>query len=453
LVTGESGAGKTENTKRVIQYLARVAGESHKVGQIATGSLDDRLLRANPLLEALGNATTIKNDNSSRFGKFIKITFTQRDGLISGGSIVSYLLEKSRVVGRGSNERSFHIFYQMLSGMDVQKKATYWLTQAEDYKYLNETKLLAKTVDDVKEYGDSLKAMEVLGFDEDEREIIFAVVATILHLGNLEFSGEDIARIDNAEIITDKVASLLGVDGRMLIDALLHPRIVAGAAKGGKQEKIKRDFNPIQAAASRDALVKALYGRLFLWIVDKINQSLRVKPTHKFIGILDIAGFEIFKHNSFEQLCINFTNERLQQFFNLHMFELEQAEYQREGIFWKIENFGMDGRATIDLIGARPKGILVLLDEDNNRGSEDDVAYTRKVNEAHKNHPKFAHSALAGSLEFTLKHYAGDVAYDTTEWLTKNKDPLENDLEECIRASRKKVLGNLFADFALGGRN
>jgi len=455
LITGESGAGKTENTKRVIQYLARVAGESHKVGLVAAGSLDDRLLQANPLLEALGNATTIKNDNSSRFGKFIKITFTQRDGLISGGSIVSYLLEKSRVVSRGPNERNFHIFYQMLSGMDVQKKATYGLTQAESYDYLYKSgKLLAKSVDDVKEFAGTMQALEVLQFNDEERETIFACVAAILHLGNVTFSGAEVGKIENAEIITDRVGSLLGVDGRALCEALIHPHIIAGAAKpGAKAEKIKRNFTAIQAAASRDALVKALYGRMFLWVVDKINQSLRVKPTHKFLGILDIAGFEIFKFNSFEQLCINFTNERLQQFFNMHMFELEQAEYQREGIIWKVENFGMDGRATIDLIGTRPKGILVLLDEDNNRGSEDDVALTRKITEMHKNHPKFLHNQLAGQLEFTLKHYAGDVSYDTNDWLQKNKDPLENDLEEVIRASRNKVLGNLFADFALGGRN
>jgi myosin protein heavy chain len=365
------------------------------------------------------------------------------------------LLEKSRVVTRGQNERNFHIFYQMLSGMDVQKKATFGLTSATDYDYLNKTKLTAKMIDDVKEYGDTLKAMEVLGFTNDEQELVFSLVAAILHLGNVQFSGDDVSsKIDNGEIITDRVSLLLGVEGRALIDALLHPHIVAGAAKAGqKAERIKRDLSKPKAESSRDALVKALYGRAFLWIVDKINQSLRVKPTHKFIGILDIAGFEIFKHNSFEQLCINFTNERLQQFFNMHMFELEQAEYQREGIVWKVENFGMDGRATIDLIGTRPKGILVILDEDNARGSLDDVAFTRKLSEMHKNHPKYVHNQLGGNLEFALKHYAGDVTYDTTDWLTKNMDPLENDLEDVIRGSKNKVLANLFADFALGGRN
>jgi len=383
LITGESGAGKTENTKRVIQYLAYTAGESKSASAGSDRSLDDRLLAANPLLEAVGNACTRKNDNSSRFGKFIKITFSQK-GKISGASIVHYLLEKSRVCKRGSGERNFHIFYQLLSGMDISKKNSLGLTRAEDYDYLiqkdegKENKFTCSQ-DDAKEYAFANQAMDTLGFSQQEKDCVYSVIAAILHLGQVKFEGE-VATVVKPEVITEQIAPLLQIDGRALIAALTHPNIIV------RGDRIKRDITAKKAQANLDAFSKALYSRMFDWIVDKINQSLTEKKTHKFIGILDIAGFEIFKFNSFEQLCINFTNERLQQFFNNFMFDSEQEEYRVEGLSWTIQNFGIENKSTIDLISARPKGILIILDDENSRGVENttDQEYAQKVKDAQK---------------------------------------------------------------------
>jgi len=319
LVTGESGAGKTENTKKIIQYLAAIAGKSG-----AEGQLEKQLLQCNPLLEALGNAKTTKNNNSSRFGKFIKITFGN-NSFISGGSVVSYLLEKSRVVHQGNQERNFHIFYQMIEGLPANEKEEYHLTDANDFKYLNHSGCTkVDGVDDVREFEDTNVAMKVLEFSADDRATLLKTVAAVLHIGNLEFKGDEVATIVNPESLK-RAADLLQVDDVALSNGLLKPRIAAG-----RGELIAKALNPRQAASNRDALSKAIYNRLFLWVVDKINKTLKVKEKDLFIGILDIAGFEIFQFNSFEQLCINFTNERLQQFFNNHMFNLEQEEYRRE---------------------------------------------------------------------------------------------------------------------------
>jgi myosin heavy subunit len=458
LITGESGAGKTENTKRVIQYLAYTAGESKSASAGSDRSLDDRLLMANPLLESVGNACTRKNDNSSRFGKFIKITFSQK-GKISGASIVHYLLEKSRVVSRGSGERNFHIFYQILTGMDISKKNALGLTRPEDYGYLTQTdpdkeQKYACSQDDAKEFELANQAMDTLGFTSQEKDTVFAVVAAILHLGNVRFTGE-VANLVNPEVIVDQVAPLIHIDGRQLCLALTHPHIYV------KGEKIKRDISSTKAQANLDAFAKALYSRMFDWIVDKINASLTEKKNHHFIGILDIAGFEIFKFNSFEQLCINFTNERLQQFFNHFMFESEQEEYRVEGLSWTIQNFGIEGKSTIDLISARPKGILIILDDENSRGVENttDKEFAAKLKDAHKHMPRFEGTPkLAAGIEktavdvmFAIKHYAGEVSYNVTNWLEKNKDPLETDIADVVKGSRNKSLATFFEKFQLGG--
>jgi myosin heavy subunit len=374
LITGESGAGKTENTKKVIQYLAAIAGS----GEGGKGALEQQILQANPLLEALGNAKTTKNNNSSRFGKFIKITFDDH-GKISGGSIVSYLLEKSRVCARGQDERSFHIFYQMLEALAPPKKSALGLTKPQDYRYLNNSGGSYKVthMDDTKEFEHTLQAMGVLGFTEQEQDLVIKICAAILHLGNLEFKGDETSAITNPGIL-DTVGDLLRVDANHLGQAIVAPRILAGG-----RDLIATHLNPEKAAASRDALVKALYGRMFLWVVSKINDTLRVKPKHSFIGILDIAGFEIFKVNSFEQICINFTNERLQQFFNNHMFNLEQEEYRREKIEWQMLDFGIDSQATIDLISKKPKGIFILLDEEAVFPKATDKTFIEKLSKNH----------------------------------------------------------------------
>jgi myosin protein heavy chain len=440
LVTGESGAGKTENTKKIIQYLAAIAGKSG-----AEGALEKQLLQANPLLEALGNAKTTKNNNSSRFGKFIKITFGS-NSFISGASIVSYLLERSRVVHQGPNERCFHIFYQLMEGLPPEKKQSYYLTDPDDYAYLNHsgcTRVVG--MEDSKEFAGTLNALKVLSFNPEEIDTIFRVVAGVCHMGNLKFEGDEVAKISNIDSLK-KVAELWQVDAKALEDSLIRPRIQVGA----KQELIAKELNPQKAASSREAVCKAIYGRMFLWIVDKINETLKVQPKDLFIGILDIAGFEIFDFNSFEQLCINFTNERLQQFFNNHMFHLEQEEYKREKIEWQMINFNMDSQATIDLIAKSGKGIVALLDEECVVPNGSDKSFTQKLRQTHGGkHPKFNFDRLGGDLSFNIEHYAGSVTYDTSEWLDKNKDPLEADLELCISNSKNPFVSRFFVEFAL----
>jgi len=439
LVTGESGAGKTENTKRIIQYLALIAAKTHKEGEEKV-TLEDQLLQANPLLEALGNAKTTKNNNSSRFGKFIRITIDPV-GYISGASITSYLLETSRVVHQGQNERSFHIFYQLLTALDSSERAKYDLTRASDYSYLNQsgcTEVLG--MDDAKEYAGMKYALDVLGFSATETDTLYRVIAGILHLGNITFrpqkggSDEDQCEIVDMTPVT-LAAKQFQVPPEQLKEGLIHPRITVGTG-----ERVRRQTDMVAAGRSRDALAKALYGRFFLWIVDKINETLKVKPKDLFIGLLDIAGFEIFKFNSFEQLCINFTNERLQQFFNNHMFKLEQEEYAREGIEWTFVDFGVDSQMTIDLLSKKPRGVLPTLNEQCLVPKATDETFVKVLQQNNKANPKFSKSDLGSAVEFGIRHYAGEVLYNGDSWILKNKDPLQEDLTVLLTGSSNKIL-------------
>jgi len=379
LITGESGAGKTENTKKVIQYLAAIAG------RVGGGKLEEQIIQANPILESFGNAKTIRNNNSSRFGKFIEIQFNQA-GFICGASISSYLLEKSRVVSQAGVERGFHIFYQLLVGASADQKKAYRLRGTGDYEYLNKTSLTIKNVDDKVEFDGTIKAMTICAFKPDEIDGVLRIIAGILHLGNLKFSTimQEASQIDSKDVLED-VAQVLGLDGEKLHKGICQPRIKAG------NEYVQTQLNVEKAAYSRDALSKALYHRMFLFIVQKINQTLQEERPASFIGVLDISGFEIFKINSFEQLCINFTNEKLQQFFNHHMFTLEQEEYLKEKIEWQMIDFGLDLQPTIDLIEKKPMGILALLDEESLFPKATDTTFLNKLNSqfAQKGHPKF----------------------------------------------------------------
>eukprot|EP01127_Copromyxa_protea_P008635 TRINITY_DN1985_c0_g1_i1.p1 TRINITY_DN1985_c0_g1~~TRINITY_DN1985_c0_g1_i1.p1 ORF type:complete len:2168 (-),score=640.96 TRINITY_DN1985_c0_g1_i1:13-6204(-) len=443
LVTGESGAGKTENTKRIIQYLATIGGKPAKKGENKV-TLEDQLLQANPLLEALGNAKTTKNNNSSRFGKFIRITF-DASGFISGASITSYLLETSRVVHQGPGERSYHIFYQLFTALSEAEKAKYELTRPEDFQFLNKSGCTTiPGMDDKKEFEGMKYALKVLDFTEAETDTLFRIVAGILHLGNIEFrprdggSDDDQCEVVDMEAI-NKAARQFKVDPNNLKGGLIFPHITVGQG-----ERVRKQTSAIQASRARDALAKAIYGRFFLWIVDKINDTLKVKPKDLFIGLLDIAGFEIFKFNSFEQMCINFTNERLQQFFNNHMFKLEQEEYAREGIEWTFVDFGVDSQMTIDLLSKKPRGVLPMLNEQCLVPKASDETFVRAVQEANRVNPRFQKSSLGSTVEFTIKHYAGEVLYNADSWLLKNKDPLPEDLATVFSASKDTLLTHLW---------
>ncbi|KRY78775.1 Myosin heavy chain, non-muscle [Trichinella pseudospiralis] len=449
LCTGESGAGKTENTKKVIQYLTYVAGTSRtsKSGTSQAGELEQQLLQANPILEAFGNAKTVKNDNSSRFGKFIRINFDM-SGFICGANIESYLLEKSRANRQAKDERSFHIFYQFLQGTTEEEKKAFVLNKVDQYRFLANGYIALPGVDDAAEFHNTVRSMRIMNFLDDEISAILRVVSAVLHFGNLEFIQDK--KSDQAMLPDDtvyqKVCRLLGLSVSELSKALIRPRIKVG------RDYVHKSQSKEQAEFSVEAISKACYERLFKWLVHRINKSLdRTKrQSASFIGILDMAGFEIFNLNSFEQLCINYTNEKLQQLFNHTMFILEQEEYQREGIDWQFIDFGLDLQPTIDLI-EKPMGILSLLDEDCWFPKATDKSYTEKLKANHSKHPKFIIPDFKAASDFALLHYAGRVDYSTKQWLMKNMDPLNENVVALLQNSSDPFVVSIWKDAEFAG--
>ncbi|KAF2264226.1 hypothetical protein CC78DRAFT_495657 [Lojkania enalia] len=453
LVTGESGAGKTENTKKVIQYLAAVATSDTpraKSGGRQLSNLSEQILRANPILEAFGNAQTVRNNNSSRFGKFIRIEFT-RSGQIAGAFIDWYLLEKSRVVRLNPNERNYHAFYQLLRGSDHQIKRDLMLNDmdVDDFEYTKHGNDAISGVSDRDEWNALIEAFHIMGFTEKDQMSILKTIAAVLHLGNIKVIKES-RRADQAALEPEgiaqaqRVCQLLGIPADAFIKALLHPRVKAG------REWVEKVQTPEQVSLAIDALAKGIYERGFGDLVDRINRQLdrtgaSADDSH-FIGVLDIAGFEIFEENSFEQLCINYTNEKLQQFFNHHMFVLEQEEYAREQIEWKFIDFGRDLQPTIDLIELpNPIGIFSCLDEDSVMPKATDRSFTEKLHSLwDRKSSKYKRSLL--NQGFMLTHYAAEVEYSTEGWLEKNKDPLNDNVTRLLSVSSDKHIANLFAD-------
>ena len=454
LVTGESGAGKTENTKKVIQYLAAVAQSQSPMKSRGKqhSNLSAQILRANPILEAFGNAQTVRNNNSSRFGKFIRIEFN-RDGSIAGAFIDWYLFEKSRVVRINTQERNYHIFYQLLRGADRKLKQEFLLDglDVQDFAYTRDGQEVITGVSDQDEWSSLMEAFMVMGFSDEEQASILRTIAAVLHLGNIsvvkESRSADQARLaPDAKEIAAKVCKLLGVPLEPFLRALLHPKVKAG------REWVEKVQTPEQVRFSIDALAKGIYERGFGDLVTRINRQLDRAgmglDDTRFIGVLDIAGFEIFEKNSFEQLCINYTNEKLQQFFNHHMFVLEQEEYAREQIEWKFIDFGRDLQPTIDLIEvSNPIGIFSCLDEDCVMPKATDKTFSEKLNSLwDKKSQKYRPSRLGQG--FILTHYAAEVEYSTDGWLDKNKDPLNDNLTRLLAASTDKHVANLFVDCA-----
>lgn len=440
LVTGESGAGKTENTKKIIQYLAGVSKEhAHKKSAAGESTFEDKILEANPILESFGNAQTARNNNSLRFGKFIRIGF--RDGVLAGAQIDWYLLEKSRVVQHDTAERNYHVFYQLLAGLSPEKRKELCLEgSVESYKYLvGNTSITG--VDDKQEFEDLAEALQIVGFDESEVDNIFRTLAVILHMGNVRFTlvSVDRARIEDRKPLQN-LGKLAGLDSSALETALLSPKVRAG------KEMVTQHKNADQARFALDALAKALYEKTFAHLVERINVLLDLAASAAcFVGVLDIAGFEIFKKNSFEQLCINYTNERLQQFFNHHMFVLEQNEYVKENIRWNFVDYGQDLQATIDLIDRNsPVGVFAALNEECIVPRALDKSFVAKLSAAMKKDklPKFVQ--LRYENRFTIKHYAGDVDYDAEGWLDKNRDPLNQSAVALFRDAENKHIASLF---------
>uniref|UniRef100_A0A8D3DTN0 Myosin-9 n=1 Tax=Scophthalmus maximus TaxID=52904 RepID=A0A8D3DTN0_SCOMX len=447
LCTGESGAGKTENTKKVIQYLAHVAS-SHKTkkDQVSPGELEKQLLQANPILEAFGNAKTVKNDNSSRFGKFIRINFDV-NGYIVGANIETYLLEKSRAIRQAKDERTFHIFYYLLTGAGDKLRNELLLENYNNYRFLSNGNVTIPGQQDKDLFSETLEAMRIMSIPEDEQIGMLKVVASVLQLGNLTFKKE--RHTDQASMpdntTAQKVSHLMGMNVTDFTRAILSPRIKVG------RDYVQKAQTQEQAEFAVEALAKATYERMFRWLVMRINKALdkTKRQGASFIGILDIAGFEIFELNSFEQLCINYTNEKLQQLFNHTMFILEQEEYQREGIEWSFIDFGLDLQPCIDLIEkpTSPPGILALLDEECWFPKATDKTFVEKVHQEQGGHPKFIKpKKLKDEADFCVIHYAGKVDYKADEWLMKNMDPLNDNVASLLNQSTDKFVSELWRD-------
>ena len=460
LITGESGAGKTVNTKRVIQYFAVVAA----LGQTAKGNddgqpdlkgggtLEDQIVAANPAMEAFGNAKTTRNDNSSRFGKFIRIHFGMT-GKLASGDIDTYLLEKSRVVFQLPSERGFHVFYQICSGGRPDlNEMTLTTTDPYDFHFCSMGEIKVKSINDVEELEATDGSFDILGFEPAEKSGIWQVTAGLMHSGNMKFKNkqrEEQAEADGTEA-SEKAGFMFGISGAEFVKALCYPRVKVGA------DFVTKGQTCPQVAYGLGAICKAVFERLFNWIVATVNRALSTDaPRNFFIGILDIAGFEIFEFNTFEQLCINYTNEKLQQFFNHHMFVLEQEEYRKEGIEWSMMDFGMDLAATLDLI-ERPLGIMSILEEECMFPKATDMTFKEKLFQTHmgkndkfgkvvKTKPK---DKSIDEPHFEIHHYAGTVGYNVTDWLQKNKDPLNTTVVDLFKKSSSKIMQSLWADFA-----
>ncbi|XP_062376910.1 myosin-7-like [Sardina pilchardus] len=451
LITGESGAGKTVNTKRVIQYFASIAAAAPGKKDPSLekkGTLEDQIIQCNPALEAFGNAKTIRNDNSSRFGKFIRIHFGV-NGKLSSADIETYLLEKSRVTFQLKAERDYHIFYQILSQQKPELLEMLLITSNPyDYAFISQGQTQVASICDADELMATDDAFDVLGFSQEEKNGIYKLTGSIMHYGNMKFKNkqrEEQAEADGTED-ADKVAYLMGLNSADLIKGLCHPRVKVG------NEWVTKGQNVNQVYYSIGALSKSVYEKMFNWMVVKINLTLDTKqPRQHYIGVLDIAGFEIFDFNTFEQLCINFTNEKLQQFFNHHMFVLEQEEYKKEGIEWTFIDFGMDLAACIELI-EKPMGIMSILEEECMFPKASDSTFKAKLYDNHlgKNACFQKPRIVKGRPEahFSLVHYAGTVDYNIGNWLVKNKDPLNETVVGLFQKSSLKMLCALFANYA-----
>ncbi|XP_014912400.1 myosin heavy chain, fast skeletal muscle-like [Poecilia latipinna] len=452
LITGESGAGKTVNTKRVIQYFATIAvaggKKSEPIPGKMQGSLEDQIIAANPLLEAYGNAKTVRNDNSSRFGKFIRIHFGTT-GKLASADIETYLLEKSRVTFQLCAERSYHIFYQLATGHKPELiEGLLITTNPYDFPMISQGEITVKSINDVEEFIATDTAIDILGFTAEEKSNIYKLTGAVMHHGNMKFKQkqrEEQAEPDGTEV-ADKIAYLMGLNSADMLKALCYPRVKVGNEMVVKGQTVPQVNNAVSA------LCKSVYEKMFLWMVVRINEMLDTKqPRSYFIGVLDIAGFEIFDFNSLEQLCINFTNEKLQQFFNHHMFVLEQEEYKKEGIEWEFIDFGMDLAACIELI-EKPLGIFSMLEEECIVPKATDMTFKSKLYDQHlgKSAPFQKPKPAKGKAEahFSLVHYAGTVDYNVVGWLDKNKDPLNDSVVQLYQKSSSKLLAHLYASHA-----
>merc|ERR1719356_1586758 len=454
LITGESGAGKTENTKKVITYLAMVAtGAGGAKKETKKVSLEDQIVATNPILESYGNAKTARNDNSSRFGKFIRIHFTS-SGKLCGCDIVSYLLEKSRITEQQEVERSYHIFYQLLQpygdgiGGGLRAKCQV-SSDIYDYVYVSQGKTTVASIDDNEELEYTEDAFNVLGFSEQEKFDCYMLTAGVMTAGGIIYIQK--GRDDQAECeqigpdtFPGKAAALCGVEAAAMIKAFCKPRIKVGT------EWVTKGQTCEQATGAVGGIARAIFDRIFKWLIEKCNDTLIDHTLKKanFVAVLDIAGFEIFEYNGFEQISINFVNEKLQQFFNHHMFVVEQEEYVAEGIDWAMVDFGMDLAACI-IMFEKPMGIWAILEEESLFPKATDKSFEDKLKAQHLGKsPPFAkpQSKTDKNAHFAIIHYAGTVSYNVTAWLEKNKDPVNDTVVDVLKRGSNELMQLLWAD-------
>ncbi|CAC5409264.1 Unconventional myosin-IXa,Myosin-16,Myosin IB heavy chain,Myosin-2B,Unconventional myosin-Vc,Unconventional myosin-IXb,Unconventional myosin ID,Myosin-6,Unconventional myosin-X,Myosin-15,Myosin-10,Unconventional myosin-Id,Myosin-VIIa,Myosin ID heavy chain,Myosin-1,Myosin-2 heavy chain,Myosin-I heavy chain,Unconventional myosin heavy chain 6,Myosin-J heavy chain,Unconventional myosin-XV,Unconventional myosin-VIIb,Myosin-3,Myosin-2A,Myosin-7,Unconventional myosin-Ia,Myosin-5,Myosin-9,Myosin-4,Myosin IC heavy len=436
VISGESGAGKTEATKLVMQYLAAVNKNGNNL-------ITEQILEANPLLESFGNAKTIRNDNSSRFGKYIEVFF--KSGSMVGARTSEYLLEKSRIVTQAPDERNYHVFYEILAGMTEEEKKKYGLQTASKYFYLNQGgNCDISGRNDVENYRVLTGAFHVLNFEGNEKETIYKILASVLHFGNIFFkrvhdSSHDTVLLGNdAEI--KWISHLLQLSEDWLKQAL------TSKVTETRGDRVVSPFNIDQALDSRDAIAKALYSRLFTYLVERINlitcRSEREKSTS--LALLDIFGFEDFHTNSFEQLNINYANETMQFFFNQHIFRIEQNEYSKENIDWRHIEF-LDNQPVIDLLASKPAGILSILDDESSFPQASDTSFLEKCHFHHANNPLYEKPRMSDP-EFFIRHYAGKIKYNVQQFLDKNKDTLRSDVIELLCESKNRTIAQMFKE-------
>ncbi|XP_075396999.1 unconventional myosin-X [Tenrec ecaudatus] len=435
LISGESGAGKTESTKLILKFLSVISQQSLELSsQEKTSCVEQAILESSPIMEAFGNAKTVYNSNSSRFGKFIQLSICQK-GNIQGGRVVDYLLEKNRVVRQNPGERNYHIFYALLAGLGTEDKEEFYLSMPENYHYLNQSGCTAdKTINDQGTFQDVIAAMEVMQFSKEEVREVLRLLAGILHLGNIEFITAGGAQV-SFKTALGRSAELLGLDSTQLTDALTQRSMVL------RGEEILTPLSVQQAVDSRDSLAMALYARCFEWVIKRINSRVKGKEDFKSIGILDIFGFENFEVNHFEQFNINYANEKLQEYFNKHIFSLEQLEYSREGLVWADIDW-FDNGECLDLI-EKKLGLLALINEESHFPQATDSTLLEKLHNQHANNHFYVKPRVAVH-NFGVKHYAGEVHYDVRGILEKNRDSFREDLLDLLRESRFDFIYDLF---------
>eukprot|EP00039_Didymoeca_costata_P005765 m.84380 g.84380 ORF g.84380 m.84380 type:complete len:1004 (+) comp12964_c0_seq1:176-3187(+) len=439
IISGESGAGKTEASKKVMQYVAAVSGSSDKVNRIK-----DKLLTTNPVLESFGNAKTTRNDNSSRFGKYMDIQFDFK-GEPCGGHIVTYLLEKARVIHQAKGERSFHIFYQIFaSGM---AKSLGMSSNAMSHLLLNQGgEEKVKGIQDESWFKDVEKGLQNVDFSDEDRKLIWQTLVGVIGLGELKFKsdGKTGSKIENVPPYLEKV---LMTSAKDIEHGLSHNTVVVNGSQ------VSADLDPVRAADARGTLCKSIYQRLFSWICERINKSIAAddRGIKAVIGVLDIYGFEIFSQNGFEQFCINYCNEKLQQLFIELTLKTEQDEYVREGVKWTPIDY-FNNKVICDLIDSKRNGIVSSLDEESIRpGDKSDAIWLEKMGKALGKHDHFQVRSGAADKSlpadaFKLKHYAGDVVYTVTGFMEKNTDTLFKDLARLMFKSKNKILVDCFPE-------